>query len=241
MRAISMTMVLALVACGAEAPMTTTSDDGLELEAARAADLEGKADAVAARFRTLTFDLPAGRGTRETRRLFTSAASFRSYFGVAPPAGVSFAAERLFFYSAGQQATDGYRAQVASMLTDASGRTLVISTVLHTPDADCVPRDRATVPNVLVAFTLPAGVRSTRYASRDAADGCGTCAGPGLTVPTYGDRCCDGLELVGNTCNTPVRCAGPGLTVPTYGARCCDGLVLVGNTCNRPLIFRPTN
>lgn len=99
------------------------------------------------------FTVPAALGQAEAREVFTSAAAFERYFG-APAPGVDFSKRWVFFYSAGQRATDGFVPSVSRVRTvDDQVR---IDTGLEAPGAGCAVKMEPSRPALLVAFDRPA-------------------------------------------------------------------------------------
>src|SRR5262245_58136538 len=86
-----------LAACG------TIPDEGADAVVLDESADDGKADGPDFTLTTVTgFDLPSSVGATETRRLFKTASSFRSYFGKSAP--VDFSRSWVVFYSAGGRA-----------------------------------------------------------------------------------------------------------------------------------------
>lgn len=142
----------ALVAgCGGDA---ADGDELIEEGEVLEAQADDKSDRAPLAFELFADEI-GDRGTRETRRVFTTAASYRSYFGHAAPASVNFGREWVVFYSAGTKSTGGYKANISKIATSASGRTLKVTTALESPGADCRVTFALTKPFVLAKFRKP--------------------------------------------------------------------------------------
>lgn len=135
-----------------------------------------KADDATIRFRVASggydYGLPTAKLQRETRRLFKSEASFRSYFGGAHSPGVDFTREWAVFYTPGTpNLVRGSMAVVRSVKLTSTGGTLKVTT-RHLKPGNCAP-DRAR-PFVIVAFPKPRGTPTTRYYKDDYTRSCGS-------------------------------------------------------------------
>lgn len=95
------------------------------------------------------------RGQTETRKVFTTLAAYKSYFGHKPPLEVDFATDWVVFYSAGSKATGGYSASIATIAMNGTGHTLKVTTSLSSPGKDCMVTQAKTKPFVLAKFTPP--------------------------------------------------------------------------------------
>lgn len=110
--------------------------------------------------------IPDGVGNTETRKVFTTAASFRRYFGVDAP--VDFARRWIVFYSAGRKPTGGYTVSVPLVTRSASGRTLEVNTRLDSPGEGCLVTQATTKPTIMASFTKPSPtVGAVRYYKSD--------------------------------------------------------------------------
>ncbi len=173
--AFALVSLLGPVGC---APSSEGGDDlilengGEVLEADPASD--AKKDHAAWPFVPLFEDL-SPVGSRETRRLFTTAASYRALFGHDAP-GVNFAREWVFLYSAGDKPTAGYRASVAAVIPMASGLTLRVTTRLDSPGQGCAVAEVLTRPAAMVKFHIPP--RRPPYLALYRGDVTHACAGP---------------------------------------------------------------
>jgi hypothetical protein len=96
-----------------------------------------------------------GRPLGEMRRVITSDSMYRALVGSAPPEGLDFRREWVFFYAAGTMPTGGYEARVARINYSADGRLLTIETRLITPGPHCFVTEALTNPYVLVRFPRP--------------------------------------------------------------------------------------
>ena len=144
---------LFLWACG-QMPASLEDDlvtDPVVLSAEVESDL-GKADGI--RLSPLsTARVPASVGTTETRKVFTTADSFRRFFGFATT--VDFSRRWVVFYSAGIKPTGGYAASIPLVTVSASGRTLEVNTRLDSPGVGCPVTRAPTKPMVLASFARP--------------------------------------------------------------------------------------
>src|SRR5690349_16755891 len=97
-----------VTACAGEA-----SDDLVSSEVGDATGDDAKADGPEISFTPVTgLTLRASVGKTEEGRVIRSATSFRSAFGVAPPAGLDFDTDWLAVYSAGTRPTGGFTAAI---------------------------------------------------------------------------------------------------------------------------------
>lgn len=106
-------------------------------------------------FTTFADDIGAV-GQSETRRIVTTLAGYRSFFGHNAPSGVNFARDWVVFYSAGVKSTGGYGASIDNIGTSTSGRTLKVTTSLKSPGSGCAVTMALTKPYVLAKFRRPA-------------------------------------------------------------------------------------
>jgi len=224
-------LFIALAACslalgcqvGADLEAGALSDDDTAVEEARA-DRTDRADLA---LRAVSgFTVPSAVGATETRRVFTSAASFRAYFG-SLPAGVDFGREWVAFYSAGVQRTGGYGASVSRVRLSGSGLTLKVTTRLESPGAGCAVTQALTKPVALVAFAAPRPrPEVARFERNDARRDCETapscaavrCRAGTVCVVRDGRATCD---VAPGACLTDVDCA---LHDNYCGGCACDAL-----------------
>ena len=141
---------LVMVACADQVGDQDVPEDGSTDRAE-----EAKADQADVPVTVFHDDIGA-RGQSPTRRLFTNAASYTSYFGHAAPASVDFDKEWVVFYSAGVQTSGGYEVAVDHVRLSNSGATLKVTTRLTSPGLDCAAITVLTTPTVLVKFDKPA-------------------------------------------------------------------------------------
>lgn len=135
-----------------------------------------RADAVDLSFQVVdSFRLPDGVALGETRRIFRSAAAFKSFTGV-DPVGVDFPREHAILYSAGTLATTGSQAKITRLRVTDSGGTLQVFTQLVAPGLGCPSEAKPDRPYVLVRFTPPSPVPTTvrYYRSSATATACPT-------------------------------------------------------------------
>lgn len=219
-------LLLALSAC------VHSDEDELHADLADDALAEdGKADHLTIPLREL--DDPQGIGDRgevETRVVLTSAAAYASYFGHAAPAGLDFAREWVFFYSAGTRSTGGYEATVASIARSQSGKTLYVSTHLRAPGAGCAVTFALTRPHALIAFRRPATRPTTaRAAHTDETRDCDRCEG------LAGAACeaAPGCGLVAEGCEAPPINPDTGLPYPCDPVLVCraERAANLGDAC----------
>jgi hypothetical protein len=140
--------VLVAVGCGA------TADDATDSEALGETGTDEAGLRGTVYFDTFT-DSIGSAGQSETRKVFTSAAAYRNYFGHNPPSAVDFYTDWVAFYSAGDQSTGGYDASIESIETSSSGATIYLKTRLESPGANCFVTQSTTKPYTLVRFHKP--------------------------------------------------------------------------------------
>ena len=145
-----------LLACG-PLPASLEADDLVTEPVVLPASAEldsvlGKADGLRL-YPITSVRVPASVGTTETRKVFTTAASFRRYFGVSAP--VDFTKRWLVFYSAGTRPTGGYTVSIPLVTRSATGRTLEVTTRLDSPGAGCPVTMATTRPTLLASFAKP--------------------------------------------------------------------------------------
>ncbi len=145
---------LAFAGCSAGADNAEFDDDPTQEVSSDTAALH-QGDRADIPFRVITdFSVSSTVGGAETRRTFTTAQSFRAFFGEALP-GVDFSREWVSFYSAGVRRTGGYRASFSRIRLDASGSMLKLTTRLDSPGAGCAVTQALTRPMVLVVIPIP--------------------------------------------------------------------------------------
>jgi hypothetical protein len=138
------------------------------------------------------FDDPAGIGqvgSREARRLITSAAQYARVFGHAAPSEVDFAAgEIVVFYNAGVKRTGGYSASVQRIELRAG--TLSVTTRLQSPGANCIVTYSLTHPYALAKLQRPRGMVRAQFERDDHVRDCSSgpfCGGiAGIACPGNG-------------------------------------------------------
>ena len=106
-----------------------------------------------------------GAGQTEARKVFTSDAAYRSYFGHAAPAGVDFSSDWVFFYSAGDRPTAGYTAELRSITR--TGLDVSFLSSLRSPGPSCINAAAITRPYVLAKFPRQAGAQTAHYYRAD--------------------------------------------------------------------------
>jgi hypothetical protein len=182
----------------------TTLPDGELIEAgdtmAAADDAEGKADSASSISFTAFDDDIGSTGTSETRKVFTTATSYKSYFGHKAPSSVDFSNEWVVFYSAGTQNTGGYTAAVESLSKSKTGLTLKVTTSLTSPGAGCFVNQLVTKPHTLAKFKKQPQVQYVQSYRDDQVKSCVTgpfcggiagiqCPGRGKCVDNPNDSC----------------------------------------------------
>lgn len=163
---------LPALSCGALGDVAP--EEGVEMEGLD--PLGQKADAITLRYTQLTrVALPTAKVAVPGKRVFKTAASFKSYFGVDAPA-IDFTRNSLVFYTPGAAtpalaAQTGWRATVTSIRTSTSGLTLNVTTRLELP-GNCAPG--RTQPFLLAWFPKPPGTQptATRYYKDDLTRSC---------------------------------------------------------------------
>jgi hypothetical protein len=186
---------LMLAGCGGGDDADLTEEAGLQ------ADVDDKADRAAIPVTPFTDNIGT-RGQTETRVLFTTAASYKSYFGHAAPASVNFGTEWVVFYSAGSKNTGGYQASVQRVRLSDSGLTIKVTTSLESPGVGCIVTQAFTKPHQLVKFKKPTPRPFyVSYYRNDTLRNCGAtgpfcggiagiqCPGAGTCVDNPNDSC----------------------------------------------------
>lgn len=218
------------------------------------ADPEAKADRPSISFTTFNDTLP-GNGIGEVRKLFTTAASYRSYFGHSAPASVNFAAgDWVMLYDAGRKNSGGYAATIQNIRRSDSGLTIKVTTRLSSPGEGCPVTLALTRPYVLARFRAPTVPRinwvqyhrdDVRAPSCVPASACATvrCASgfhcEEVQIQCITTPCNPIAECVPNVTCANVRCAA-GTTCVQEGATprcvpqltCATVLCAPGTTCN---------
>jgi hypothetical protein len=196
---------------------------------------------------TVIQDDIGGAGQTEARRIITSDAAYRSYFGHGAPAEVDFNVDWVFFYSAGDRPSAGYTASLLS-ITRAGGDIGFVTSLLS-PGPSCVNAAVITRPFVLAKFPRQIGALSVHYYRADRA-GASCAVDPCATVRcASGHRCVlEPVVCIKEPCDPQPRCvpvaevscggfsgkACPGAGVcaddprdtcdPNKGGRDCSGL-----------------
>ena len=114
------------------------------------------------------YDSVGSSVSSETRKVFTSAAAYRSFFGHDAPSDVDFYYDWVAFYSAGSKSTGGYDASIESIDASQSGSTIYVKTRLESPATNCTVTQSTTKPYQLVRFTKPwPRARYVRFTKHD--------------------------------------------------------------------------
>ncbi|MBI4509231.1 MAG: protease complex subunit PrcB family protein [Deltaproteobacteria bacterium] len=163
---------LSLSACAVE------SEDVLSEEIVSSGDNEAKADHADIAFTEFSDDTSSAPGS-EARKLFTTAAQYRAYFGHPAPAGVNWRSDWVVYYSAGGQNTGGYDASISNITVTHSGVTLKVTTTLESPGPGCPVTMAFSRPDVLVKFKRPTRrPRNVRFYKDDTVRDCNQPKGP---------------------------------------------------------------
>lgn len=141
---------VSLAGCAVE-PGEVDGDEGSTSEPTETTSSEGQALAVTVRF-TEFQDPNANIPTSATRRVFTSKAAYRAFFGTNPPRSVNFNRDDVVFFGAGMRRTGGYDASIKSVTKSRTGLTVEIETSLVSPGPDCMVTMALTNPHVFAKF-----------------------------------------------------------------------------------------
>ena len=174
-------------------------------------------------FTLLSADIGSA-GQTETRRVFTSDADYRAYFGQPAPAEVNFASDWVFFYSAGGRPTGGYSANLSSITR--AGADVNILTSLTSPGTSCVSTQATTKPYVLAKLGRLGGPTSVHYFRADRVRDCrleNPCAA--VLCPT-GHRCvAQEVQCIKEPCDPQPSCVPieKEVTCGGFAGRACPG------------------
>jgi hypothetical protein len=106
-------------------------------------------------------------GKQETKQVFTTAESYRAYFGHNAP-DVNFDTHWVAFYSAGNRPKTGHDVAIRAVALTADGRVLKVTTSLLSPGPNCATYPLLTKPYALVKFRRPQQkVADTQFSARD--------------------------------------------------------------------------
>ncbi|MSP61072.1 MAG: protease complex subunit PrcB family protein [Myxococcales bacterium] len=203
-----------LAACNAAQDDDLVDENGgFVADAEGANDRDLKADHLTVSFTPFS-DGIGDSGMTESRRIFTSAKSYRSYFGHDAP-GVNFDKEWVVFHSAGVRNSGGFKASIASVSRSASGLTLKVVTAIESPGPGCAVTFALTKPYVLARVKIPA--QRPTYVAYYRNDSIRTCAPPAAKCAADAD-----CRLAGDYCTSCAcralapseslsSCAGPGV------------------------------
>lgn len=185
---------LALAACAVD-PSTSSTGDLAE------GDTSGSSEeAVTTSITTTVFDDPQAQvPTAPVHRIFTSAQSYRSFFGHAAPSSVDFDTSMVVFYGAGLENSGGFVASIPSVLRSLSGKTIKVTTSLQSPGKDCMVTFAITNPHVFVKFPKQHKALYVTYAAKDVVKSCETVKCNGLGQPNAAGVC---------ECTAMAKCAG---------------------------------
>lgn len=171
-----MRTTLALVLCFGLAACAQLDDDGdlvadTVTEAAASDTKADQADLAIEPYEGLT--LRASIGRTESGRVIRSPGSFKTAFGVAPPADLDFGITWLAVYSAGERSTGGYTAAITRVRLSDAGKTVKVVSALSTPGANCVTAQVVTKPVAIVKFAAQPGASHTYFTKTSQAVACG--------------------------------------------------------------------
>lgn len=156
------------------------------------------------RFDTFTDSIGSAAST-ETRKVFTSAAAYRNFFGHDAPYEVDFYRHWVAFYAAGTQSTGGYDASIVSIETSSSGATLYVKTRLESPGDNCLVTQALTKPYVLAKFNKPyPRARYVRFSKNDDTLWCDEPPPPPPPLTCAAVLCAPGTRCVDD--DGPARC-----------------------------------
>lgn len=204
----SVLVILTAVGCGSAGSTKGEADESLALDdGSSSTATEEQALKKSISFDEFDDDLD-GAGQSEVRKVFTSAAAYRNYFGHDAPSDVDFYYDWVAFYSAGTQSTAGYTAKIESIST--SGSTIYVKTSLESPGDNCQVTQAETTPYAFVRFAKPyPRPKTVRYQKHDSTlyceDSAPTC--DTLDCPT-GTHCVESSSTAAHCVNDP--CPGAG-------------------------------
>ncbi len=221
---LSLSLSLTLAACASESDESDSDGEVIDIlpgEPLPGLD-EGKADGISITFSQFA-DEVGSRKSYETRRMFTSAADYRAFFGHSAPSAVNFTREWVLFYAIGSQPTQGYTAAIRSV--SLSGNRLNVVTAKTSPGASCTPARGPVSPFVLVKFPRQnSGGLPVTYLRADTVVNCARIADCTVVACPVGSSCSVGLG--GAVCTAggsgTVSIPGSSTCLQTF---CIDGLV----------------
>ncbi|MFT7583282.1 MAG: hypothetical protein ACI9MR_004969, partial [Myxococcota bacterium] len=177
------------------------------------------------------FRLPAGIGETHTLELFTSAAGFEAYFGIAPPTEADFATKHVLFFSAGSHPLGAGNSAVVTEVVDNTHELFVFSTRGY-PEEDCITLSVSvpvwnmyTVTKAISGATALTEIygEEDRWCNTPGAIGLGGQCGPERVCGA--DLVCAGMALWGDGICFPSWMLGrhdadttPAVTIPDNGA-----------------------
>jgi hypothetical protein len=197
---------LTLVACAVQTGDESSSDDLSE---------GSSEDAATTAITTTVFSDPnADLPTTATHRIFTTARSYRLFFGSDAPASVDFSKSWVAFYGAGMKTSGGYAATIPSVSRSVSGKTIKITTALQSPGPDCMVTMAITNPHVFVKFPKQPAALYVTHSAKDVVKSCSmnSC----MTV-----KCSAGTHC--EVSGTAVGCVPDAPTNPCAVMRCAAG------------------
>lgn len=226
MLSLSLSLSLTLAACASESDESDADGEVIDVlpgEPLPGVD-EGKADGSAISFSQFA-DEVGSRKSFETRRMFTSAADYRAFFGHSAPSTVNFTREWVLFYAIGSQPTQGYTAAIRSV--SLNGNRLNVVTAKTSPGSSCRPGRGPVSPFVLVKFPRQnSGGLPVTYLRADSVLHCARVADCNVVACPIGSSCEVGPG--GATCMS-----GLGGTVSLPGSSTClQTFCVEGLVCN---------
>ncbi len=179
---------LTLVACAVQSDESTGDD--LSEDGSGSSEEAVTTTITATEFSDPNADVP----TTPAHRIFTSARSYRLYFGNDAPPSVDFNKSWVAFYGAGMKTSGGYVASIPSVSRSLSGKTIKITTSLSSPGPDCMVTMAITNPHVFVKFPKQPSALYVSYTAKDVIKSCGpACNGAAQKNPTTGACECTAL------------------------------------------------
>lgn len=194
---------------------------------------DGKDDSVSTLSATPFSDSIGAKGQTEVRKLFKTAAAYKTYFGHSAPASVNFSKHWVVFYSAGNKNSGGYEASVHKIKMNHTTGKLSITTRLVSPGPTCLVTEALTRPTVLARFNKPSTAPSvvSYFRSNQTTDCEPTCPAAVCTLACpFGvkvdDNGCDLCECnPGPTTCLPVLCelfCPAGFKTDAHGCSICE-------------------
>lgn len=161
-----------------------------------------------------------------------SKAAFKSVFGFTAPSTINFQREWVAFYSAGEQTSGGYAADITRVRLSDTGKTLKVSARLDVPGADCAVTAALTTPYTVVKFKKPLTAPTTnRYSKEERTVSCSdeSCANGSMVNEDHFFPSTDGMQCHQQKehCVTNDNFACPQIS-PLPPSFCPNGTVVAG-------------